>query len=160
MAKRLILIISLLLLVSCASRKVDVSKLEDNTKVDSSVVIKVDGTYVKENNVLVKETVEELEYKPLDSLKPMIIDGKQYVNTIIKSKKKNTTKIDKTKDTSKISSVKKLNVKKEEKKKQFDKKVDKKTNYWMYLWFLLPVLIIWIIEKYGKYLIPFTKFFK
>jgi uracil phosphoribosyltransferase len=160
MVNRLILIISLLLLVSCASRKVDVSKIAIETKVDSSVVVKVDGTYVKQANVATVETEEELEYKPIDSLKPMVIDGKSYTNTIIKSKKKKTVKIDKTKDIAKVSSVKKLNVKRAESKKVFVKKVDKKANYWMYLWFLLPVVLIWLLERYSKYLFPFLKFFK
>jgi hypothetical protein len=160
MAKRLILIISLLLLVSCASRKVDVSKIAIETKVDSSVVVKVDGTYVKEANVATVETEEELEYKPIDSLKPMVIDGKSYTNTIIKSKKKKTVKIDKTKDIAKVSSVKKLNVKRAESKKVFVKKVDKKANYWMYLWLLVPIAIIWLLEKYGSVMFPFFKNFK
>lgn len=155
-----ILIILLLILSSCAARKVDVSKESISTKVDSSVVVKVDGTYVKDNNVFVNETIEEVEYKPLDSLKPMFIDGKSYTNTVIKSKKKRSVKIDKTKAIVKVSSLKKLNVKKESTKKVFVKKVDKKTNYWMYLWFLLPVIIIWIIDRYGKLVFPFTKFFK
>ena len=152
-----IIIPVLLVLVSCASRKVDVSKLSVETKVDSSVVVKVDGTYVSESNTIVEETTEELEYKPIDSLKPMVINGKEYINTVIKSKKKKTNKIDNTKDTAKITSVKKLNVKRESNKKEFDKKVDKKANYWMYLWFLLPIVIIWTLERYGKRLFPFIK---
>jgi hypothetical protein len=152
-----IIIPVLLVLVSCASRKVDVSKLSVETKVDSSVVAKVDGTYVSESNTIVEETTEELEYKPIDSLKPMVINGKEYINTVIKSKKKKTNKIDNTKDTAKITSVKKLNVKRESNKKEFDKKVDKKANYWMYLWFLLPIVIIWTLERYGKRLFPFIK---
>jgi hypothetical protein len=152
-----IIIPVLLVLVSCASRKVDVSKLSVETKVDSSVVVKVDGTYVSESNTIVEETTEELEYKPIDSLKPMVINGKEYINTVIKSKKKKTNKIDNTKDTAKITSVKKLNVKREGNKKEFDKKVDKKANYWMYLWFLLPIVIIWTLERYGKRLFPFIK---
>ena len=152
-----IIIPVLLVLVSCASRKVDVSKLSIETKVDSSVVVKVDGTYVSESNTIVEETTEELEYKPIDSLKPMVINGKEYINTVIRSKKKKTNKIDNTKDTAKITSVKKLNVKREGNKKEFDKKVDKKANYWMYLWFLLPIVIIWTLERYGKRLFPFIK---
>jgi hypothetical protein len=136
--------------VSCASRKVTIAKEDTKITLDSSIVTKVDGTYVKEDNVLVNETVEEVEYKPIDSLKPMVIDGKQYINTIIKSKKQKIIKVDKTKVAIKVSSVKKLNVKREEKKKVVNKKVDKKANYWMYLWFLIPVIIIVILERYGK----------
>ena len=152
-----IFIILVLLITSCASRKVDVSKLTIETKVDSSVVIKVDGTYVKENNVFTEDSEEEIEYKPLDTLKPMVIDGKQYLNTIIKLKKKKGIKIDKTKVISKVSSIKKLNVKKEDSKKSINKKIDKKANYWMYLWFLIPIVIIVILERYGKRILPFIR---
>jgi hypothetical protein len=152
-----IIIPILLVLASCASRKVDVSKVAETVKVDSSLIVKVDGTYVKEANVVVEETTEEFEYKPVDSLKPMVINGKEYINTIIKSKRKKTNKVYNTKDTAKITSVKKLNVKRENNKKEFAKKVDKKVNYWMYLWFLLPIVIIWALERYGKRLFPFIK---
>lgn len=152
-----IFIILVLLITSCASRKVDVSKLSVETKVDSSVVIKFDGTYVKENNVATEDSEEEIEYKPLDTLKPMVIDGKQYINAIIKLKKKKGIKIDKTKVISKVSSIKKLNVKKEDSKNSINKKIDKKANYWMYLWFLIPIIIIVILERYGKRIFPFIR---
>jgi len=157
MAKRLILIISLLLLVSCASRKVTIVKEDTKITIDSVAIVKVDGTYVQENNVVTEDCEEEIEYKPLDTLKPMIVDGKQYINTIIKLKKRKGIKIDKTKVTKKVSSVKKLNVKREESKKVVNKKVDKKANYWMYLWFLIPIVIIVILEKYGKRILPFIR---
>jgi len=157
MAKRLILIISLLLLVSCASRKVAIVKEEAKITIDSSSIVKVDGTYVKENNVIISETVEEIEYKPMDSLKPMVIDGKQYINTIIKSKKQKVIKVDKTKAATKVSSVKKLNVKREESKKVIAKKIDKKANYWGYLWFLIPIVIIILLERYGRSLFTLSR---
>lgn len=151
MAKRLILIISVLLLVSCASRKVAIVKEDAKTTVDSSAVMKIDGTYVKENNTVTEECEEEIEYKPLDSLKPMVVDGKQYINTIIKLKKKKGIKVDKTKVSNKVSSVKKLNVKREDKKSLVDKKVDKKANYFVYLWLLLIPVIIYIYKRVIKY---------
>ncbi|MFY8248293.1 MAG: hypothetical protein ACOVJ5_01175 [Gloeomargaritales cyanobacterium] len=157
MAKRLILIISLLLLVSCASRKVTIVKEDTKITIDSVAIVKVDGTYVQENNVVTEDCEEEIEYKPLDTLKPMIVDGKQYINTVIKLKKRKGIKIDKTKVTKKVSSVKKLNVKREESKKVVNKKVDKKANYWMYLWFLIPIVIIVILERYGKRFFPFIR---
>lgn len=137
MVRRLTLIISILLLVSCASRKVDVSKVTSVAKLDSSVVVKVDGTYVKDNNVVIIESVDEVEYVAKDTSKPMEIEGKLFKNVIIKSKKSKTTTIDKTKEKKHVSSVKKLNVKKEDLKKKFEKNVDKKANYFVYLWLLL-----------------------
>lgn len=137
MVRRFTLIISILLLVSCASRKVDVAKVEVLNKVDSSVVVKVDGTYVKDNNVVIVESTDEVEYVAKDTSKPMEIEGKLFKNVIIKSKKSKKTTIDKTKENKQVSSVKKLNVKKEAAKKTFKKKTDKKANYFVYLWLLL-----------------------
>ena len=137
MARQFTLIISILLLVSCASRKVDVAKVEVLNKVDSSVVVKVDGTYVKDNNVVIIESADEIEYVAKDTSKPMEIEGKLFKNVVIKSKKSKKTTIDKTKENKQVSSVKKLNVKKEAAKKIFKKKTDKKANYFVYLWLLL-----------------------
>lgn len=153
MAKRLILIISSLLILSCASRKVAIVKEDTKITIDSVAVVKVDGTYVKENNVTVNETTEEIEYKPMDSLKPMVIDGKQYINTIIRSKKQKTFKLDKTKAGAKISSVKKVNVQKQENKKTLNKKIDKKANYWSYLWLLILPAIYFLYKQVLKRLI-------
>ena len=153
MAKRLILIISSLLILSCASRKVAIVKEDTKITIDSVAVVKVDGTYVKENNVAVNETTEEIEYKPMDSLKPMVIDGKQYINTIIRSKKQKTFKLDKTKAEAKISSVKKVNVQKQENKKTLNKKIDKKANYWSYLWLLILPAIYFLYKQVLKRLI-------
>jgi len=127
-------LILLLLITSCASRKVDISKTTTESKVDSSVVVKTDGTYVKNNNIFIEQTIDEVEYKPLDSLKPMIIDGKSYTNTVIKSKKNRSIKTDITKEIAKTSSIKKLNVKKEDFKQVKKKAIDKKVNY---LWLIL-----------------------
>jgi hypothetical protein len=137
MVRLLILFISVLLLHSCASRKVDVSKVTVETKVDSMSEVKVDGTYVKDNNVVVIESTDEVEYTAKDTSKPMEIDGKVFKNVVIKSKKSKKETIDKTKEISKVSSVKKLNVKREGIKKTFEKKVDKKVNNFVYLWLLL-----------------------
>ena len=160
MVKRLILIISIILITSCASRKVDVAKVDVSSKVDSSLVVKVDGTYTKENDIVVNETEEEFEYVPADTSKPMIIGGKEYKNVIIKSKKQSKRKVDKTKEKNITSSIKKLNVKKDEVKKEYVKKVDKKTNYYVLIWLLLPILIIWFLEKYSGKIFPFIKYFK
>lgn len=137
MVRQFTLIISILLFVSCASRKVDVSKVIEVAKLDSSIVVKVDGTYVKDNNVVIIESTDEVEYVAKDTSKPMEIEGKLFKNVIIKSKKSKKTIIDKTKENKRVSSIKKLNVKKEATKKTFKKKTDKKVNYFVYLWLLL-----------------------
>jgi hypothetical protein len=151
---RYIIIPLLLALVSCGARKVETSKVEEIAKVDSSVVIKIDGTHVAKTNVHIEETAEEIEYKPLDSLKPMVVNGKEYNNTIIKIKRHNKKLLDTSSVESTLKVNKKVNLKKEDKKRIKTKSTKKSPNYWMYLWFLVPVVIIWLLEKYGKMLLP------
>lgn len=160
MEKLCIALISAMLIVSCGARKATVVKEDVKITIDSAVVVKVDGTYVKENNVVIDESVDEVEYVAADTSKPMIINGKHYVNTIIKSKKQKKKTVDNTKVTKKVSSVKKLNVKRKDTKKVTNKKVERKANYFMYLWLLIPVACIWLLEKYGKIMFPFLNNFK
>jgi len=87
MARLLIVFISVLLLQSCASRKVDISKLEENTKIDSSVVTKTDSIVVTQNNITVTETTEELEVKPIVDSLPIVVNGISYKNAVLRYKK-------------------------------------------------------------------------
>jgi hypothetical protein len=154
MAKRLILIFSALVIASCGSRKVETAKIAIDTKVDSVVITKVDGTYVQNNNVITSEDCEELEYKPLDSTKVMVIDGKSFFNTIIKAKKKSKRSIDTTKTQSRVSISKKEQVIKTDKTKAKEAKVDRKANYYSYLWLLiLPVLYFLYKQILKRFLI-------
>lgn len=159
MVKQVILIVSLLFIISCGSRKVTVSKITEEKKSDSVSTIKIDGAYVQDNNVYTVDTEEEIKYTPVDTSKFMDINGKKYKNTIISQKKKNKKSLDKTKKKSEFKIEKKDSIIKQDKKIVFDKHIEKPTNYWMYLWFLLPVIIIWVLEKYGKVMFPFLSFF-
>lgn len=152
-----IFIILALLTMSCASRKVAIAKENIKVTVDSTSVTKADGTYVKQTNLFINESVDEVEYKPADTSKPMVVNGIKYFNTIIKSKKIKKSIIDTTKVKSVIKIDKKVSVKKAIKVNKAEKKIDKKANYWAYLWFLIPIVIIIALEKYGKKWFPFMK---
>lgn len=154
---RYIVIPLLLVLFSCGVRKVELNKESIKVKTDSVAVTVVDGTYVDKTNIQVEEKAEEIEYKPADSLKPMVINGKQYINTIIRIKRNNKKLLDTSKVESTLKINKKVNVKKDNKKDVKVKNTEKKPNYWMYLWFLIPVVIIMVLEKYGKRLFPFIR---
>ena len=150
MARHLILVFSLLIISSCASRKVDVSKKSIIKKIDSSAIEKIDGTYVKNNNIIVTDVLDEIEYTAKDTSMPMVINGKEFKNVVIKSKRSKKVSVDKTKQTAKLSSEKKLNVKKEALQKNFEKKIDKKANYFIYLWLLLIPVVIYIYRQLKK----------
>jgi iron uptake system EfeUOB component EfeO/EfeM len=143
MARLLIVFISVLLLQSCASRKVDVSKLEENTKIDSSVVIKTDSTAVTQNNITVTETTEELEVRPIVDSLPIVVNGISYKNAVLRYKKQKKISEDISKKTESKNVLKKELKTKTEVKKTKEKVVDKKANYFIYLWLLIiPIGII------------------
>jgi hypothetical protein len=148
--KKLFIILALLI-ASCASRKVAIVKEDVKTTIDSVAIVKVDGTYTKQTNLFINETIDEVEYKPADTSKPMFVNGIKYFNTIIKSKKTKKSTVDTTNVKSVIKIDNKDTVKKEEKKISLNKKIDKKASYFVYLWLLLIPAIIYIYKRVVRY---------
>jgi hypothetical protein len=148
MAKHLTLILLSFLLFSCASRKVAVTKTQVETKIDSTAVEKKDSVSVQQNAISIKEDTDEVEIVPIDTAKPLIIDGKQYFNATVRLKKTRRHVVDTSKVTVSKSEEKKVSVKKEVKEKIFEKKVDKKASYFGFLWLLLVLVALWFARKY------------
>jgi len=136
-------IILLLLLTSCGTRKVNKSKEE--TKQDKVETVQ-NNIQVKENvAVKVIDSTDEISIEPIDSIKPMVIDGKSYLNVKIKHKKRkvNTSIVlDKTtSDTSKKKTVEKIEVVKDE------KVIERKTSLVTQLWWLWLLILLFILYK-------------
>jgi hypothetical protein len=136
MVRHLILIFSLLF-ISCASRKVDVSKQQIETKTDSTSVVRIDSTSQINKNVYITENTSELEIKPLNDSLPIVIDGTSYFNAVLRYKKSNKVLVDTSKIKVSKNVLKQVSKSKEETKNIKEKTVDKKANYFVYLWILL-----------------------
>jgi len=126
----------MLLLTSCATRKVNKSTEE----------IKQDKVEVTENNLQIKEntdikiidSTDEICIEPIDSIKPMVVNGKSYLNAKISYKKRKVnTSIVSNKTVSDLGSKK--TTEKIEVKKQV-KETDRKSgfNWWWLLLLLIP----------------------
>lgn len=144
-----IIILLLIFLSSCASRKVQIDKTK--IKKDSVVEIKdtmsikiIDSIYVKKENIL-----EDIVIKPMDSCAEFIVDGKIYKNVTITIKKRTNSNIhSKSKKTNlNTSKTQKTAVKTETAIKK--KEVTKKANYILHLMALLFIVLIgFIFYKY------------
>ena len=134
-------LILLLLLTSCATRKVNKSTEE----------VKQTYTETNQNNIQTKEntavkvidSTDEISIEPIDSIKPMVIDGKSYLNVKIKHKKRkvNTSIVlDKTTSDTGVKTV----VEKTEVVKDV-KVIERKSgfNWWVLLWLIIPAYIIY-----------------
>lgn len=137
----------LLLITSCASRKVVVEKEVSKTTLDSTAITKVDSTSITKNNVSLIENSEELEIKPVVYSLPIVVNGISYKNAILTYKKKNKVLVDQSiKKDAKIA-LKKVVKHKKEIKKIKNKTIDKKANYFVYLWLLLIPVGMYIYRQ-------------
>lgn len=143
MARLLTLVFLSLLVFSCSTKKVAISKSVVDTRTDSVVVQKKDSVVFQQNAVSIKEDINEIEIVPIDSAKPLVIEGKEYFNATIKIKKNKREVVDTTKTSIVVIEHKQSEVKKEETKQDYDKSVDKKPSLMNMAWLLLiPVVII------------------
>jgi len=132
--------------VSCGSRKVNKSVIEQETKTETQTVVKEQTkTEVKEEeNTKIVDTsnTDEIEFIPVDNSKPMTINGKTYFNTILKQKKtKNNISVVKDKKLSQIEDKEvktTIKDKKEQSYKEDNKKINKQPiSFWKFLLILL-----------------------
>jgi hypothetical protein len=127
-----------------------VTKTEVQTYIDSTAVEKKDSVSVQQNAISIKEDIDEVEIVPIDTAKPLVIDGKQYFNATVRLKKTRRHTVDLTKTTVAKSIENTVSVKKDIKAKGFEKKVDKKANYLFYFWLLLIPICLWLIWRFGR----------
>jgi hypothetical protein len=142
--ERLLTLICLSLLVfSCSTKKVAISKSVVDTHTDSVVVQKKDSVVFQQNAISIKEDINEIEIVPIDSTKPVVIEGKEYFNATVKIKKNKREVVDTTKTSVAVIDYKQSEVTKEETKQDYEKSVDKKPSVMNMAWLLLiPVVII------------------
>ena len=132
-----------LILFSCGTRRVN--KSTEETKQDKVEVIQ-NNIQVKENvSVKVIDSTDEICIEPIDSIKPMVIDGKSYLNVKIKHKKRkvNTSIVlDKTmSDTGTKKTIEKTEVVKDV------KIIERKTSLITQLWWLWLLILLFILYK-------------
>jgi len=143
MVKHLTLIFLSFILFSCVTRKAAISKSYVESRIDSVVSERKDSVSVEKKGITIDETVDEIEIVPIDTSKPIIIEGKQYSNVSVKIKKKQKRVIDTTKTIVSKSSDSDIKLSKSENKESFVKTVDKKPSYFNLLWLLaIPVAVL------------------
>lgn len=124
----------LLLITSCASRKVAIVKEESKITIDSTAIVKTDSVSTTNNNIKTAESLEEFEICPISDSIPMIINGISYKNAVIRYKKSNKISVDTSNKIVSKNTTKSVRLKKNQTNKLKNKVVDKKINY---LWLLL-----------------------
>jgi hypothetical protein len=140
-----ILILIILLLSSCAARKVNVNKVDSVVKSDSISVTKQEVVTTQDNHISVVTNTDEVEVCPVSDSLPMVVNGITYKNAKLRYKKTKKVLVDTTKIKVAQKSSIEVKVKKDATVKAFKKDIDKKANYAIYFWWLLILLIIALV---------------
>jgi len=148
--KKLILLF-LIVLTSCASRQVQVDKID--IKKDSVAETKVTVTTIENKiktdstNVITTIDNSEITITPIDTCKEIIVEGKVYKNVVLKIKKNKANTLytnNKTESNNKrVDSAATIKVNKTEKVSGKNKTIEKQANYWWILWLLLLILTLY-----------------
>lgn len=154
--KKLIYILVSIVFLSCGSRKVNKTTVEEKkdsiSVVDVKTEIKTNENTEINNNSKIDKTEDEIIIEPIDNSKEIVVNGKTYKNVKIRHKK--------TKDNSLHTNQKKVskNALKQQIKhsKQVvstskvskEKKIDKKQSLVIYFYLLLLIILLYIIYKY------------
>lgn len=146
--KKIFILILVLSLASCGSRKVTIDKQKEETKIDSVATTTTEAKQEVKNDVVTTLEASEMVITPVDTTKPIIINNVPYFNAKIEMRQKKESKIDKT-----ISVATEKKVSKIQKKATSNKVVyAKKTEKTMFPWYIYLLLLIpigyYVYKKY------------
>lgn len=148
--KKLILLF-LIVLTSCASRQVQVDKLDikKDSVAETKVIVTTVENKIKTDSTNITTTIDnsEITITPIDTCKEIIVEGKVYKNVVLKITKNKANTLytnNKTESNNKrTDSVATVKVNKTETVSGKNKTIDRKANYWWILWLLLLILILY-----------------
>ena len=153
--KKIILIVLIFLLTSCATRKVNIEKVD--IKKDSIAETKVAVTTVENKiktdstNIVTTIDNSEITITPIDTCKEIVVDGKIYKNVVLKIKKNkvNTlyTNNKKESNNKRVDSVVTTKIEVKERVVGKTKVIDKKANYWFLFYWLILILILYLLWR-------------
>lgn len=150
--KKSILILLSLTLFSCASRKVD-TKIDkrDSTAFSVSNEVEKVKTDSQTQTVIIDSTeTEEIVIVPIDSTKPLIVNGKKYFNAKLRYKKKRnnirTSRIEK------VAQIKEKRAKKRNEARVATKQKEKTTEAVRFPWWLiiLGAVLVYLLLMRSK----------
>lgn len=158
MSKYILTFILVFSLLSCGSRKVQKSDIQEEKKEEVQVHIVDTSKTITNTNVQVKvidtSTTCDIEVAPIDTTKPFTYNGKTLNNAILRIKKhKNNISVVTNENSSEIKRNAVVVDSKEKKETQIEvkqKNIDKKESLLSY-WWILALLIVGYIT-YRKYI--------
>jgi hypothetical protein len=150
--KKSILLLLSLTLFSCASRKVD-TKIDkrDSTSVSVSNEVEKTKTDTQTQTVVIDSTeTEEIDIVPIDTTKPLIVNGKKFFNAKLRYKKQRNNI--RTSQTEKVAEIKEKRTKKRTDTRVVTKQKEKTTEAVRFPWWLivLGAVLVYLLLRRSK----------
>ena len=153
MKKVLYILVSCSLAVGCATRKADTQiNKKDSTAVTSTKEVTQSKSDSVAQTVTIDNTVtDEIEIKPLDSTKPLIVNGETYFNAVLRYKKQ--TNDVRTNQAVKVAKNEGKEVKTNSKARVQSKEKEKhvkavRFQWWWWLIVLLAVAVYLVLRRF------------
>ena len=151
MRKSILLLLSLTLF-SCASRKVD-TKIDkrDSTAISVSNEVEKVKTDSQTQTVIIDSTeTEEITIVPIDTTKPLIVNGKTYFNAKLRYKKQRNNI--RTSQIEKVAQIKEKRTKKRTEARVVTKQKEKTTETVRFPWWLILVgaVLVYLLLRKSK----------
>ena len=144
-----LLMLSLIwLLSSCGTRKVQKTIVKEETKTEQSTTDKKDIVIDNQTKTVINEDADEIEVKPIDTSKAIIVNGKTYKNAIVTLRKKKVNTIIENKEIVKDNSVKTAKAITTSKKDNKITAIERKSNPFTFLLWLLIPLGLYLLYKF------------
>jgi hypothetical protein len=150
-----IILLFILVLTSCASRKVHIDKIDikKDSIVNTEIKVTTIETKEKTDSTSIVTTIDssEITITPLDSSKTIFVDGKSYKNVILKIKKAKANSLytnnKKEANNKRVDSTETTKTEVKERTAGKTKTIDKKANYWFLFYWLILILILYLLWR-------------
>lgn len=144
---KIILLFSFILLVGCSTRKVQ--KSTEAQKETTTEATKIDEVKTDNTKINIVENCDETIIEPIDTVAPMIINGKVYKNARLRRQNKKV-------ETNIVKDIKEVKITKKQAEKKtshelIKKEIQKKSVSWLW-WFLLFIPIYYLYRKFKDFI--------
>ena len=140
------------LLVGCSMRKVQ--KSTEAQKETTTEATKIDEVKTDNTKTTIVENSDEITIEPIDTIAPMVVEGKVYKNARLKRKNKKV-------NTNIVKDIKDAKITVKQAKKKTSHKIIKKdikaksVSWWSWWWWLLIIPIYYIYRNWKKIFVWF-----
>jgi hypothetical protein len=146
--KKILILLLVFAFTSCGTRKVEINKAKEETKIDSVATTTTEQKQEVKNDVVTLTETHEVELSPIDTTKPIVYNGVLYYNAkiVVRAEKENKTDKSIVVASQKQKAIVSKSISKE--KITYAKETERTSFPWYWLLLLLIPIGYYLYKKY------------